>query len=121
MGDLVPYEPDDSRSYDEQLKDALEKALAIQGTVINDLESAINCIIQMERALTTFQLPNPHEVTARYLKSKYRMSRQDSDEAEAVARKLLREPLKEKPLELTVDSESWCDDCQQRIGDCLCP
>jgi hypothetical protein len=89
MSDLVPYSPDDSRSYDEQLRETLEKALAIQGTVINDLESAINCIIQMERALSALYLPNPHEATAQYLKGKYGMTKSASDVAVNNARRLL--------------------------------
>jgi 23S rRNA U2552 (ribose-2'-O)-methylase RlmE/FtsJ len=73
MGELVPYDAPDERSYDEQIKDALLQALATQGTVISDLEAAINCILQMERAMQMLAIPNPHQVTADYLKEKYNM------------------------------------------------
>jgi len=87
--DLVPFEYSDNRSYDEQIRDALEKALTIQGTVINDLESAINCILQMERAMRMCGVPNPHETTAAYLKGKYRMNHSATSKTTAEARKLL--------------------------------
>lgn len=87
--ELVPFEYSDSRSYDDQMRDALEKALAIQGTVINDLESAINCILQMERALSMVGAPNPHEATAAYLKGKYKMNNSAASKTATEARKLL--------------------------------
>jgi hypothetical protein len=89
MSDLVPFEYSDDRSYDEQMRDALEKALSIQGTVINDLEAAINCIMQMERALSMVGAPNPHEATAVYLKGKYKMNNNAASKNTAEARKLL--------------------------------
>lgn len=73
MTDLVPFKFSEEKSYDEQMRDALEKALAIQGTVINDLESAINCILQAERGLRMLGGVNPSQATADYLKRKYRM------------------------------------------------
>lgn len=73
MSELVPYEAPDERSYDEQIKDALLQALATQGTVVNDLESAINCILQMERAMRMTGTPNPNQATADYLRQKYKM------------------------------------------------
>lgn len=89
MSGLVPFVPADDRSHGEQIKDALEKALNIQGTVISDLENAINCIIVMERAMQMCGVPNPHEVTAKYLKSKYNMDRKTADKSEDNSRKLL--------------------------------
>ena len=91
--ELVPYEAPDGRSYDQQMRDALEKALTIQGTVIADLESAINCIIQMERALHLVGASqfNPAEATAAYLKTKYRMTRARAEKEEGEARKLLEQ------------------------------
>lgn len=89
MNDLVPYTPGDNRPYDEQMRDALEKALTIQGTVINDLESAITCIIQMQRAMNMTGTPNPHQATAEYLARKYKMVRETGAESERNSRKLL--------------------------------
>jgi hypothetical protein len=74
MSDLVPFERSDDRSYDEQMKDALEKALTIHGTVINDLNQALNCIIQMQRALRIVGAPNPYEGEAQRLLTFYKMN-----------------------------------------------
>lgn len=108
MSDLVSYEHEPSP--DDQLRAALEKALIIQGTVINDLESAINCIMQMERALSMVGAPNPHDATVKYLKEKYKMGRDATNATAEEWRKLLgpKEPLhpiqfvegKDEPLEL---------------------
>lgn len=124
MTDLIPYEEPDNRSYDEQLKDALEKALEIQGTVISDLEAAINCILQMERGLRLACIPNPHEATANYLKQKYKMGRQKASRHNKAAHRLLErgtgELAKGKP-ELVQSIDDWCDDCHMRLKDCACP
>lgn len=92
MSDLVPYEPEDYRTYEQQIKDALLKALEIQGTVLSDLEAAINCIIQMERPLHMFGIPNPHEATAVYLKKKYKMERQKAQDLESQVKRLTSGP-----------------------------
>lgn len=89
MSDLVPYKRGDNRSYDEQLRDALEQALTIQGTVINDLESAINCILQMERGMRMTGTPNPVEAKTQYLKNKYKMTRERAERQGASSRRLL--------------------------------
>jgi hypothetical protein len=90
--ELVPFEYSDGRSYDEQMREALEKALEIQGTVVNDLQAAINCILQMERAMKLLYVPNPHEVTAQYLKNKYNMGSAAAEKTASEARKLLERP-----------------------------
>lgn len=104
MTDLIRYTPPDDREPNEQMKDALEQALEIHGTVINDLNQAMNAIIQMERALGMVGAPNPYEAVVQGLKRKYGMGQKGSPEwAEqqkqlANARKLVEG--KDEPLEL---------------------
>jgi hypothetical protein len=124
MSGLVPYEGEPS--YDEQMRAALEKALTIQGTTINDLESAINCILQMERAMTMTGTPNPSQVTAKYLKQKYKMGKQEADSHAASSRLLLEQGKSElvegkRSLPEWVDGNDWCDDCHRRVRECQCP
>lgn len=90
MSDIVLYD-EERRSYDRQIKDALEQALSIQGTALNDLESAINCIMQMERGMKMCGVPNTHEATAQYLKTKYKMACDDAAKRNAEVRKLLEQ------------------------------
>ncbi len=71
---VVPFQPGDDRSYDQQMKDALAQALEIHGTVINDLNQAMNVILQMERARRMVGAPNPYEAVAQQLKVKYGMA-----------------------------------------------
>lgn len=73
MTDLIRYMPSDDRTPDEQMRAALEKALEIHGTVINDLNQAMNCLLQMERALEMVGAPNPYQAVVNSLKKKYGM------------------------------------------------
>lgn len=86
--ELVPFQPGKG-SYDQQMRQALEKALEIHGTVINDLNQAMNCILQMERALGMVGAPNPYATVAQELKEKYGMGHKtQSDEWQKTQREL---------------------------------
>lgn len=105
MGELVPFKQSDDRSYNQQMKEALEDALEIHGTVLNDLNQAMNAIIQMERAMKMTGTPNPYDAVVQGLKRKYGMGQKGSPEwvqqqkQLMAARELLVEG-KEEPLEL---------------------
>lgn len=104
MNELVPFEQSDDRSYNQQMKDALEDALEIHGTVLNDLNQAMNAIIQMERAMGMTGTPNPYATVVQQLKRKYGMGQKGSPEWAkqqkqlASAQRLVES--KDEPLEL---------------------
>ena len=98
MSDLVPFVPSDDRSYNEQIKDALEQALSIHGTVLSDLQEAMNAILTMERAMQMCGVPNPHQAITDALKRKYKMHRSDGTDFHQHAERLLERG--SKPHEL---------------------
>ena len=127
MTDIVPFQPSDDRSYNQQMRDALEQALEIHGTVINDLNQAMNVIIQMERALGMVGAPNPYAAVALELKKKYGMGQYKTSSDEWQKQQKQLEGMKAlvegnpEPLELTAEVVEWCDDCQKPVDRCLCP
>lgn len=77
MSDIVIAEVVEEEDYDAQIRDALEKSLEIYGTVMNDLEYAINVGIQYQRAFKMLGGPDPQEERLRYLVEKYNMAREN--------------------------------------------
>lgn len=75
MTDLVPYEGDGiTPEMRAQMDMALEKAREIEGTILNDLQAALNLIRSYQRSLDTLLANDPHLVEARALLHKYKMS-----------------------------------------------
>lgn len=91
MTDLVPFKANDDQPYDEQIKEALEKALQIHGTTLSDLQDAMNCILQMDRALRMVGAPNPYESVMDGLFRKYNMGKRSGAHFHQHARRLLQE------------------------------
>ena len=98
MSDVVPIDAtaEEEPEYDEQMWDALNKALEVHGTVINDLQFAINAILQYRRALKMLGGPDPQESAAEYLIMKYKMGKEGkSDKWEDDTRTLVNQKRKE--------------------------
>lgn len=112
MTDLVPFEYSEDRSYDEQMREALEKALSAHGTVINDLQSAMNCILQMERALAMVYAPNPVQAEVARLKAAYNMYIRDARRRKTESMKLLNSPRTEDERQQAICGYLGCDGCE---------
>jgi len=67
-------------NYDTLIRQALEAALEVQGTMINDLQLAINVLRRHEHMLLTLGAADPQEKNVKYLISKYNMNLKELNE-----------------------------------------
>lgn len=87
---VIDGSAEEDPDYDAQIEAALEKALEIHGTIINDLQFAINVAMQYRRQYDMLGAPDPQKDNLDYLIRKYDMAREEYD-AMVASSKLLTE------------------------------
>lgn len=82
MSNILPYDPPFKDQYRQQMWDAIRESLEIQGTILNDLELAINVAIQYNRQFQMLSAPDPQIGNYEYLVKKYQMIKEQKEELE---------------------------------------